>query len=120
MWSWGSIRPSDGVVFLRVWQDHTRNIDGKYWVQISHCAKYRDKPDDLGHQERLKHIEKIRERAKSFLIMCSAVDVKVLPRKIKKFNEKEVFPCGELIELDGEVWIEQLPRVPAETIFVKT
>ena len=65
-WSWGAIRTTDGVVFLRVWQDRTRRHDGARFVQVTHAEKFKDNPDNLGYRERLRHVERIREGASLF------------------------------------------------------
>ena len=38
VWSWGAVRPADGVVFLRVWQDRERKVDGKWYTMLTHDA----------------------------------------------------------------------------------
>jgi hypothetical protein len=34
-WSWGAVRPSDGAVLLRVWQDEQRKMDGPWLTQVT-------------------------------------------------------------------------------------
>ncbi len=38
------------------------------------------------------------------------------PRKIRSYNEKEVFVGGELIEHDNNHWLEMADRVPVSQI----
>ena len=111
-WSWGAIRTTDGAVFLRVWQDRTRRHDGALFVQVTHAERFKDDPDNLGYQERLRHVERIREGAPCYMVMCEAVDVHAVPRAVRDFNGDEVFPGGRIIELDGDWWIELRSRVP--------
>lgn len=111
-WSWGSVRSTDNVVFLRVWQDEGVRASDKFIVQLTHHLADRDEIDDLGHQERLKHIQLVREGARCYLILCRAVDNKAVPRSAKSVIDKEVFPTGEMVEIDGETWIEMKTRVP--------
>jgi hypothetical protein len=40
-WSWGSVRESDGSVFLRVWQDQTRRLEDKLFIQITYEKRFR-------------------------------------------------------------------------------
>jgi hypothetical protein len=110
MWSWGAVRLSDGAVFLRVWQDRERKIDGKWYSELTHHKKYQDKPDNLGFQERLRHVEAIPAGARSYLVMCEAKDPKASPRAIKGFNGREVFVGGALIEIDGDFYVERIRR----------
>jgi hypothetical protein len=46
------------------------------------------------------------------MVMCQAVDPHAVPREVKDYNKTEVFPGGEVIERDGDFWIEMLPRIP--------
>jgi hypothetical protein len=108
-WSWGAVRP-DGVVFLRVWQDRTRRIDKTTYTQITHRDKYEDKKTDPGYQERLQHVELVKQGATCYMIMCEVEDPTAIPRKVKDFNEDDVFLGGQTIEIDGDSWIELGPR----------
>lgn len=116
-WSWGSMR-SDGTVVLRVWQDRTQKIDGVRYVQLTHLEKYGDGRgrDNLGYSERLSHVENIRAGAKTLLVMCSVEEPKASPRKIKSFNQSDVFVGGKVIEIDRDTWIELADRVPIASI----
>jgi hypothetical protein len=110
-WSWGSSRLADGAVFLRVWQDRVRRYDDKLYVQVTNNKRFRDDPGNLGYQERLNHIKSIKQGARCFMVMCQAIEPHAVPREVKDFNRTEVFPGGELLERDGDFWIELLPRV---------
>ena len=50
------------------------------------------------------------------MVMCEAVDVHAVPRAVKDFNGNEVFPGGRIVELDGDWWIELLPRVSVKDV----
>jgi hypothetical protein len=110
-WSWGAVRSSDGAVFLRVWQDRVRKQESALFVQVTHNERFKDDPDNLGYQERLKHVEQIRQGARCIMVMCEAADVNASPRVVKDYNKEEVFPGGKIIQLDGDWWVELLPRV---------
>lgn len=119
-WSWGATRP-DGTVFLRVWQDQIRRHNGANFIRVT--SKQRAEQHfkthgryKLGFLERLRHIERIRAGAPSYMIMCEVVNPDVLPRKIKGFNKDQVFPGGKIVELDGDWWIELRPAVAARDI----
>lgn len=111
-WSWGAVRPADGAVFLRVWQDRMRTHDGQQFVQITHHARYGDNSSNPGYRERVRHVDRVREGSACYLVMCEAVDPFARPRKVRRFNDAEVFPGGHLTQMDGEWWVEILPGVP--------
>jgi hypothetical protein len=116
MWSWGAVRSSDGAIFLRVWQDRERKVEGRWYTMLTHHEKFEDDPGNLGWQERLAHVERVRSGTPCFLVMCEAKDVNAEPRSIKSFNDRDVFVGGELMELDGDWWIERAGRVPAREL----
>jgi hypothetical protein len=103
-------------VFLRVWQDRTRKYEGRLYVKATHTQNFINDVDNLGHQERLRHFERIRQGAPCYLVMCQAEDDVSEVRKVKDFDEDYVRPGGELLELDGDWWIELLPRVAVQKV----
>ena len=120
VWSWGAVRPADGVVFLRVWQDRERKVDGRWYTMLTHHAVFVDDPANLGWQERLGHLAKIRGGARCYLVMCEAKDVEASPRAIKSFNDRDLFVGGALVEMDGDWWIERVGRVAVRDVMPKS
>ena len=110
--SWGAVRASDGVVFLRVWEDQSKTIDGKSFMRLTANEHFKENDrTDFGYQERLNHVALIRGGAVSYMIVCVVEDVNAIPRKIKKFNSNEVFPGGQLVDADGDTWLELGNRI---------
>ena len=116
MWSWGAMRAPDGAVFLRVWQDRERKIDGRWYTMLTHREKFAADPGNLGWQERLRHVERLREGARCYLVICEAKDVDASPRSIRSFNDQELFVGGKLVEIDSDWWIERAGRVTAREL----
>lgn len=108
-WSMGSVREADGALFLKVWQDESRRINGKRFVWLSDELP---PEDDVGAKERLEHVELIKSGQPCYLIMCQPADSKAKPRKMQSFNKKEVFVGGEVIVEDNAYWVELEGRVP--------
>ncbi len=113
-WSWGAVRPQDGVVFLRVWQDRMRMHDGCQFVQVHAPRRALNTRVKPGRRERLEHVDLSRHGASCYLIMCEARDQSERPRRVKDFNDAEVFRGGRLVELDGEWYIERLDGLSVE------
>jgi hypothetical protein len=42
--------------------------------------------------------------------MCRARDINATPREIAGFDDGELFVGGELIEIDGESWLQRVGR----------
>jgi hypothetical protein len=107
VWSWGSVRQSDGAVFLLVWTDETIMIDNKMYTRILDSSG-----QGHGYNERKSHIEKIKSGSPAYLIYCTARDPKVTPRTIKSFNKKTVFQGGDIRVADDRItWIENKDRI---------
>ena len=110
-WSWGSVRESDGAVFLRVWQDQKVRLDDKIYMMVTHHAAYVGKESSPGYKERLAQVALVRAGSPVYMIVCIVEDPNAKPRKIKSFIADDLFPGGEVIEHDGDIWIEQSGRV---------
>ena len=114
-WSWGAVR-EDGTVFLRVWQDERYPKNGKHFVRLINHAAYAGNAANLGYQERLRHLQMIKDGAPAYLILCKAVDTNARPREIASFDEREVVKLGELVVIDGDEWGEIAGRVKATAV----
>jgi len=112
-WSWGGVRKSDGAVFLRVWQDGTKKINGKRYIWISVESPL---GNDLGENERMDHLKLVQAGHPCYLVMCQAVDTSATPRAIQSFNRNEVFETGDTILDDGDYWVEIRGRVNVREI----
>ena len=118
-WSWGAIRPSDGAVFLRAWQDQTHMENGELLIRVTDREAYADKPDDAGWKERLEHVECVRSDSPCYIVMCRVKDPTAFPREIDRCNTKEVFVGDRIVERDGDFWVAVKRRVPLEEVLIK-
>jgi hypothetical protein len=119
VWSWGAVRQSDGAVFLRVWQDREKRIGDTWCTMVLHDVAASPDPGNLGRQERMRHLDLIRNGAVCYLVMCEARDVDASPRSIKSINDRELFVGGRLLEMDGDLWIERVRRVAVRELMLK-
>ncbi|MNB77590.1 hypothetical protein PS726_01829 [Pseudomonas fluorescens] len=110
-WSWGGIR-EDGTVVLRVWQDRKIKHDGAHYMQLSHLQKYSEGQDNLGYMERLDHINRIKDGARCYLVICLAKDPDSSPREIRSFNKNNLFLGGKLVEIDHDWFVEISTSIP--------
>jgi hypothetical protein len=116
-WSWGAVRP-DGAVILRVWLDEIRQKDNREFVPITYNKLFEDQErQHAGCKERLEHLARIKNGAKSYMVICTAKDVAAIPRAIKTFNSNELFVGGRLREFEGDFWLEILGRIPVKDFY---
>lgn len=108
-WSWGAVRSSDGTVFLRVWNDHFRLVDGKRYVRIT----FGNKSKNLGNNERLCHVSQIESGARAMLVVCEARDPNAKKRTVKRMETDFVYVGGPTRGIEGDRWIEVVGQVPA-------
>ena len=118
-WSWGAVRPTDGAVLLRVWQDEQRKMDGAWFTQVTFTEFSKENPSSRGYAERLGHVELIRRGTPSYMVMCQARDVHANPREVASFDRNDVFVGGGLVDIDGDYWLERSARQPASSIRLK-
>lgn len=115
-WSWGSVRAADNAIFLRVWSDQQLRDGDKVYYRLTDFGYYNEHPGDNGWNERWRHVQSLLSQnrkdgtvrpAKAFLIICEPVDRDAKPRAIKQWNDTNVLVGGELIERNGDYWIER-------------
>jgi hypothetical protein len=113
-WSWGAVRESDQSVFLRVWQDEKIKLNGRWYMRLTANAHFAAHPGTLGWQERRRHLELVKNGRPAYMVMREAVDPTADPRTIRDFNQDEVFVGGELVEHNGDRWLELRSREPIQ------
>ncbi|MDO9226213.1 MAG: hypothetical protein Q8M09_13920 [Pseudomonadota bacterium] len=118
-WSWGAVRSEDGAVFLRVWDDQKITLGERRYIRVTAYEHFKDKPGDLGWNERLQHVERIKNGAKSYMVLCFAVDVNVAPRAIKTYTKRVLLVGGALIEYRDDVWLEMTSTILTEDVVIK-
>jgi len=109
-WSWGSIDPLHYRVFLRVWDDGFRIINGVDCVLVGFGVQGRN---SNGFAERHQQLQLIRDGAKGYGVVCVAVDSETdAARQIKSFDDQTLIEFGSLLTIDGEVYATVVARVP--------
>ena len=114
-WSWGAVSEK-GDVFLRVWADERKQLDGRLTVRVTHHAVFADQPENLGYRERLEHVALIAAGARSFCIQCTAKDTNAVPRALASFDRRTLFVGGDLIDAGGDSWLELTERITIEEL----
>jgi len=121
MWSWGAVREFDKCVFLRVWQDGTSKLEqfgNRYYTWVSDIDQ---NDQSLGANERRNHVALIKAGYNAYMIMCEVSDeVSQGSRKVKDFNDQELFVGGKLIEHLGSLWLENVKRIPIREARLKS
>lgn len=115
--SWGSVRKSDGAVFLRVWQDECENLDGGRFVIVDLLPEtMRPEFERWGRNERREHIALVEAGAPAYMVMCLAKDDTAVDRAIKSVNSDFIFVGGRIVRADGRVWLEIADKKPLREV----
>lgn len=111
VWSWGSLREADGVLFLRCWSDQIIQIDGGRAIEVLRPGKnmLRRKP---GRVERERHVELLQSGHLAYAVVLTAMNVRASPRRILTYNEKSLFRLGATVERDGALYAKLVSQVP--------
>lgn len=114
-WSWGSVRP-DGTVFLRVWTDEMKSVEGRRYVRLINRRAYADADDNLGYVERSEHVRMLTDGAAGYAILCRAAEPRARSREIVSFDAQTAFRLGDIAVFDGDEWGEVVERVAVRAI----
>jgi hypothetical protein len=114
-WAWGSVKP-DGTVFLRVWTDEMKTVDGRRYVRLINRQAYEGADDNLGYAERCEHVRMLINGAPGYAVLCRAAEPRARSREIVSFDAQTVFRLGGLAVYDGDEWAEVVERVPVREI----
>ena len=103
--SWGAYKSDQSAVYLAVWQDEIKRVDGVTWVNV---LGWDDIGSTFGREERIKHLDSIKAGMPAFALIKVAKDVKANPREMKEFNSDYVIaiknhfrqPEGEMMQVE--------------------
>ncbi len=121
-WSWGGVRESDKAIFLKVWKDEKRKLPSegnREFVRVTDKKRFESKDRKRkhpGYYERLDHLARVKNGAKSYMVICIAKDVHTVPREVKSFNSDELYLGGKLMDYDGNSWLEIVGCVPVQDL----
>lgn len=109
-WSWGAFNPSTNQLFLRVWGDQIRTINGQDCVSL---LLLNSKDSSMGLPERKRHIQSLQQGTEGYGVVCTAIDkLKGSARTIKSFDEQTLLKFGQLSNDGTRIYAEIIDRVP--------
>jgi len=115
-WSWGAYR-TDGSLVLRIWKDRIREFDGRSFAMLTHHSRYAHNQGNPGYKERNRHVEEIRGGTRCYMVICQVEDIAATPRQIRSFEQGSVYLGGNVLECEGDWWIEIAKPIPAAELF---
>ena len=120
-WSWGAYNPDTNQLVLRVWEDDIDRSDEESSDRVLILGAHW-KGKSPGLPERKRHMEKLRNDAEGYGVVCEAKNPRpLLPRSIAGFNQGLLLKFGELIEDENGVYARIIDRVPvAEIAAIRT
>jgi putative restriction endonuclease len=108
-WSWGAFNPNTNQLFLRVWKDQLKSVNGIERISIIRTAW---KGTSAGFEERKRHIQVLRNGAEGYGVLCVAKDLGATgARRISKFDGDTLLRFGKLIDSAGRVYARVIGRV---------
>src|SRR4051812_44131176 len=114
-WSWGAVKP-DGTVFLRVWTDEMKTVEGRRYVRLINRRAYEDDEDNLGYAERVGHVQLLTDGASGYAVLCTAAEPRAKSRDIVSFDDRTLFRLGGVALFDGDEWGEVVERVSVRAL----
>lgn len=108
-WSWGAFNPSTNQLFLRVWEDQIRKINGRESVSLLLLGF---KNSSKGLPERERHIKSMEQGTEGYGVVCTAVNTVGSARTIQSFDEKALLKFGPLFNDGTRIYAEIIDRVP--------
>jgi putative restriction endonuclease len=113
-WSWGSFDPVMNRVYLRVWEDQFRVVDGDEYVLVLRPSPRRQSP---GYAEREAHLELIEAGAEGYGVVCTAKDpLTDGARAIKHFDPNTLLEFGPLVDFADGRYARVRGRVSANDL----
>ena len=112
-WSWGASNPDTRQVFLRVWDDDFKTIDGVKHIRI--LAKDWGGSSN-GFPERIRHIEELRKGSEGYGVICTPRDFDDDSRLIKTFIQDVLLRFGKIIDVGNHVFAPIVDRIPVEKL----
>lgn len=113
-WSWGAYDSENHRIFLRVWQDGVKTVNGKERVLIARDVPRRK---SNGFAERNNHISLVVGGADGYGVACIAVDPKTTEtRTIKSFDDQILLRLGEIFNEDGNTYANVIDRVQVKEL----
>jgi hypothetical protein len=116
-WSWGAYNPITNRLFLRVWRDQKKIIDGKEVIAI--CSK-NSKSKSRGYPERIRHVDNLRKGIEGFGVICdNKINELKNERSIKHFDSDSLLQFGKIIEKGNYIYAQIVNRIPVADLINK-
>lgn len=112
-WSWGAFNPSTNQLFLRVWEDQIKTIDGQECVSL---LLRNSRNASKGLPERIRHINSLRQGTEGYGVVCTAIDTTGPARTIKSFDAERLLKFGNLIDKGERIYAEIIDHVPVTNL----
>lgn len=113
-WSWGAYNPNTNQLFLRVWEDQIKTIDGIECIRISY-KKSGNK--SRGYNERKRHVEELKLGVEGYGVLCTARKIKENGvRTIKSFDDKELLIFGNSVKKGNYIYAQIEKRIAVKDL----
>jgi hypothetical protein len=97
-WSWGAYDPSTDTVFLRFWTDGEHDLNGARAWRVTDARSTPTRTRKSAENERREHIERIRQGAKGYAVLCVSKEPGAHTREIESYDENELLVVDHIVE----------------------
>jgi hypothetical protein len=113
-WSWGAEQRDTNRIYLRVWEDDLRTVQGRDSVRILGKTVRRGSP---GFAERVRHVQALSAGAEGYGVLCTAARPREQgARRIESFDQQLLLRFGGLLEAPDGTYAEIVERVSVENL----
>lgn len=114
-WSWGAVRPHSDQLFLRIWKDLIVEEPIGSRAELLKVSKNTSNP---GYNERVRHIELLRNGYQGYGVLCTVRDPAEKPRKIRAMDQSNVAVFGGMSEYDGKIFATITGYIPVSDVLL--
>jgi len=115
--SCGAYNPITNRLFLRVWRDDKKIIEGKEVIKI--CSK-NSKSKSRGYPERIRHVNDLKDGVEGYGVLCDKkINESKNERSIKHFDNDFLLQFGKVIEVGKYIYTQIVNRIPVEDLVNK-
>ena len=115
-WSWGAYDPSTDTVFMRFWTDAEYSLNGQRAWRVTDANSKPEGTRKSAEDERAAHVERIRQGAKGYAVLCVSTEPGAYKREIESYDEKELLVIAKIVDQPDGAYAIVSGTVPVDSV----